>query len=330
MRATIRDVAAAAGVSIKTVSRVLNNERYVGAATRARIEAAMTTLAFHPSQAARALAGRRSFQVALVCDNPSPAFLFEVQAGMRARCQEAGVRVLVQPYDRGSAGLAEDIASLVDQVRPDGLVLTPPVADHPAVLDALEARALPFVRISPGTDPGRSAAVTIDHEAAAFDMTRHLAGLGHARIGFVAGDPAYRVSERRRAGHLRALAEGGLAAEPALERPGRYDFASGAEAADALLSLPDPPTAIFAASDDMAAGVLAAAHRRGVRVPVDLSVSGFDDASLAGYVWPPLTTMRQPLRELGWHAADLLFAGGGEQRVLTHSLVVRGSTAPPS
>lgn len=330
MGATIKDVARAAGVSIKTVSRVLNDERYVGADTRHRVRAAMAALRFSPSTAARTLAGGRSRQVALVCDNPSPYYLFEIQAGVHARCVAAGVRLIVQPYDRASPDVARDIARLIDQARPDGLILTPPVTDDRPVLAMLVERGLPFVRISPG-EAGPVSSVHIDNEGAAFDMAAYLAGLGHRRVAFVAGDPAYPTSARRLAGYARAVAELGLDDDPALVRQGRYDFASGAAAADALLALDRPPTAIFAGSDDMAAGVLAAAHRLGVRVPRDLSVAGFDDTALAGYVWPPLTTIRQPTRDLGHAAADLLFAGGGavEARRLPHALVTRASTAPP-
>ncbi len=325
MRATIKDVAAAAGVSIKTVSRVLNNERYVGVATRERVQQAVAALHFRPSQAARSLAGRRSFQVALVCDNPSPHYLFEIQAGARARLEADGVRLIAQPYDRTSLRMLDDIAALVDTTHVDGVILTPPITDDAAVRAALAERGVRTVLVSPG-EAGAAPSVRIDNAKAAAVMTRHLLALGHRRIGFVGGHPDYAASRQRADGHRAALKAAGIAEEAALFVEGRYDFPSGARAGAALLQLSEPPTAIFAASDDMAAGVLTAAHARGLRLPEDVSVAGFGDDALAGYVWPPLTTIRQPTRELGWQAADLLLTGADERREVAFELVERGST----
>ena len=140
LRVTIKDVSRVSGVSIKTVSRVLNKERYVGAETRARVEAAVAELNFRPSMAARSLAGKRSFQIALICDNPSPYYVYEMQSGIRDRCALDGVRMIAQPYDRNSPTLLDDIENLVEATHVDGLILTPPVSDYPAVLDLLARR----------------------------------------------------------------------------------------------------------------------------------------------------------------------------------------------
>ena len=236
-RTTIRDVSETAGVSIKTVSRVLNNEKYVSADTRSRVEAVMASLQFQPSSAARALAGSRSHQIALICDNPSPYYVYEVQSGVRLRCQQDRVRMIAQPYDRDSPGLLEDILGLIDQIHPDGLILTPPVTDYQHVLDALIQRQVPFVRIQPGMRMDLSASVYIDNDQAAFDMTRHLIALGHRRIGFIVGHRGYAVSGQRLSGHLRALADAGVELDLDLVRQGNFDFASGAEAAEALLTV---------------------------------------------------------------------------------------------
>ena len=328
MRTTIKDVSREAGVSIKTVSRVLNKERYVAEATREKVEAAMASLGFHPSYAARTLGGHRSFQIALICDNPSPYYVYEMQLGVRQRCVEGGVRMIAQPYDRATDSLIDEIASLVAQTRPDGLILTPPVCDHNEVLDMLEAEGVRFVRISPSTREGMTAAVSIDNAGAACTMTRHLAALGHGRIGFIAGHPAYATSGQRMRGYLRGLGEAGLEIDLSLVRQGVYDFASGGAMAASMLDMADPPTAIFAGSDDMAAGALAQAHRRGLRVPQDIAIAGFDNSALAQVVWPPLTTIDQPVRQIGYAATDLLLADEPttEQRVLPHRLVVREST----
>jgi LacI family transcriptional regulator len=239
--------------------------------------------------------------------------------------------MIAQPYDRDSATLIDDVESLVDATSVDGLILTPPVTDYPAVLDLLARRGVRFVRVSPGGDPELTSCSFIDNVGAARTMTEHLIALGHRRIGFVKGHPDYATSAHRFAGYAEALSAAGIAQEAALIRGGFFDFASGGQAADALFDLPDPPSAIFASSDDMAAGVLAAAHKRGLRVPEQLSVAGFDDTALASVVWPPLTTIRQPTRAMGYEAADLLLMGDDapvERREVPFQLVVRGSTGP--
>lgn len=330
---TIKDVSREAGVSIKTVSRVLNNEKYVGKETRERVADVVARLNFRPSVAARSLAGRRSFQIALICDNPSPYYVYDMQSGIRDRCEEDGVRMIAQPYDRNSPKLLDEIESLVEATNVDGLILTPPVTDYPAVLELLARRKVRFVRVSPGTQTDLTSSTFIDNEAAAATMTRHLIELGHKRIGFIAGHRSYATSAQRMSGYLNALREAGIELDLSLVRQGNYDFASGSAEAAVLLDLPAPPTAIFASSDDMAAGALAEAHRRDLRVPADLSIAGFDDTALAGFVWPPLTTIRQPTRQLAHEAADLLLAAPDapiERREIAYELIVRGSTAPPA
>ncbi|MET0239912.1 MAG: LacI family DNA-binding transcriptional regulator [Sphingobium sp.] len=328
MRATIKDVSREAGVSIKTVSRVLNKEPRVSEATRSRVLAVVEALNFRPSAAARTLAGHRSFQIALACDNPSPYYVYEMQSGIRDRCERDGIRMIAQPYDHGSDRLIDDIESLIDTTGVDGLILTPPATDYPDVLALLRRRAIPFVRVSPGTDVEITASVFIDNHRAAEAMTRHLLALGHRRIGFVAGHPSYATSAQRLGGFEAALTEAGVELDPQLVRHGGYDFASGADAAEALLALAVPPTAIFASNDDMAAGVLSVAHRRRLAVPEALSVAGFGDDALASFVWPPLTTIRQATRILGFEAADLLLRKDPttERREVPFELIRREST----
>lgn len=330
MRTTIKDVSARAGVSIKTVSRVLNNERYVGLGTAERVRTAIAELRFRPSLAARSLAGRRSHQIALICDNPSPWYVFEMQSGIRDRCEIDGVRMIAQPYDRGAPDLSATIEALLDTTQADGVVLTPPASDRADVLELLDARGVRYVRVSPGVRPEASPATMIDNEAAAYAMARRLLALGHRRIGWVEGHPDYAASTERAAGFRRAMAEAGVAPDLGLRAPGLYDFASGEAAGAAMLALAEPPTAIFAANDEMAAGVLAAAHQRGLAVPTSLSVAGFGDDALARFVWPPLTTIRQPVRMLAWNAADLLLLpdAGSERRIVPWELIERQSTGP--
>lgn len=330
MRVTIKDVSRIAGVSIKTVSRVLNKEKYVSDETRRKVEEAVAALNFSPSLAARTLAGSRSFQIALIYDNHSPYYIHAVQEGVWNRCRKEGVRMLAQPVDVESPTLAQEIGGLIDETHVDGVILSSPVTDAPAALEELERRGIRFVRISPGTNHALTSSVFMDDVQAADDMTTHLINQGHRRIGFVIGHPNHMASDQRHFGYRRALDRAGIAYEPGLVRPGTFDFQSGMEAAEALLKLSAKPTAIFASNDDMAAGVLSYAHRIGLDVPHDLSVAGFDDTPLAQLVWPPLTTVRQPVRELAYAATDQLFCPDPaivHQR-LQHELMVRGSTAP--
>jgi LacI family transcriptional regulator len=311
------------------VSRVLNKEKYVRDETRLKVEAAVAELKFSPSLAARSLAGGRSFQIALIYDNHSPYYIHQIQEGVWERCKAEGVRMLAQPADVASATLAAEVGGLIDETHVDGIILSSPVTDAAPVLGELERRGIPFVRISPGTNHALTSSVFMDDVQAADDMTTHLINLGHRMIGFVMGHPNHMASEQRLFGYRRALDRAGIEFEPGLVRPGEFDFASGAAAAEVLLGLSNRPTAIFASNDDMAAGILAVAHRLQLDIPGDLSVAGFDDTALASIVWPPLTTIRQPTRDLAYAAASLLLErlDGVVHRRLQHDLVIRASTA---
>jgi LacI family transcriptional regulator len=162
-------------------------------------------------------------------------------------------------------------------------------------------------------------------------MTTHLINAGHRRIGFIKGHPNHMASDDRLFGYRRALDRAGISFDPVLVADGEFDFESGVRAGNHFLDLPDRPTAIFAANDDMAAGVLAVAHDRNIDLPGELSVAGFDDTTLARTVWPPLTTIHQPMAELARTAAEILIAGGDiTHRRLPHQLIERASVAPPN
>ena len=329
-RSNIRDVAARAGVAVKTVSRVLNDHPYVSAATKARVEEAMRALDFKPSIAARILSGAKSNQIALIYDNHSPYYMHQIQMGCWERCHAEGIRLLAQPVDVADPRVGDQIRGLVSETHVDGIILSSPVTDCDPVLRALEAMDVPFVRISPGTNHALTSSVFMDDAQAADDMTTHMINLGHRRIGFIKGHPNHMASDDRLFGYRRGLDRAGIAYEPQLVADGEFDFDSGTRAATYFLDMADPPTAIFAANDDMAAGVLAVAHDRGIDLPGQLSVGGFDDTTLARTVWPPLTTIHQPMQELARTATDLLIAGGDlTHRRLPHVLIERASVAPP-
>jgi len=329
-RANIRDVAARAGVAVKTVSRVLNGHPYVSAETKERVEEAVRALDFRPSIAARILSGAKSNQIALIYDNHSPYYMFQIQHGCWTRCQKDRIRLLAQPVDVADPAVGEQVRGLVTETHVDGIVLSSPVTDCDAVLRVLEAMDVPFVRISPGTNHALTSSVFMDDAQAADDMTTHLINFGHRRIGFIKGHPNHMASNDRLFGYRRALDRAGISFEPQLVAEGEFDFDSGVRAGRLLLDLTQPPTAIFAANDDMAAGVLAVAHDRGIDLPSQLSVAGFDDTTLARSVWPPLTTINQPMFDLAHTATDILIAGGDiSHRRLPHTLVERASVAPP-
>jgi LacI family transcriptional regulator len=332
-RKTITDVAKAAGVAIKTVSRVLNNEPRVRPATRERVMAAVKALNYYPSISARGLAGRRSCLIGLVYENPSPNYIMDVQNGAMARCREERFQLIMHHYNGRGADLATDIGRLVDQTHIDGLVLTPPLSSSKELIQALDARKLPFVRIAPNRLRHDSPFVDVDDMAAAQEMTEYLIGLGHRRIGFIVGNPDHYASGRRLEGYKAALGRHGIGFRDEYVKQGYFVFDSGLESGAELISMPEPPTAIFASNDDMAAGVLMAAHQRGLKVPDQLSVAGFDDAQIARLVWPRLTTVFQPAYDLAYAATDMLLQmlktpRPSKSQQFAYRLVCRDSTGP--
>lgn len=328
-RPTIKEVSKIAGVSFKTVSRVLNNEKHVSEETRRRVEEVVARLNFRPSHAARTLAGRKSFQIGLLYDNPSPYYIYHVQTGAQQRCTELGYRLLLQPIDSQAPDLVSNVLALIDETHLDGLILSPPVTEATALLDELDRRGLPYVRIAPGRRQDAGMSASMDDIAAAREMTGHLIGLGHRRIAMIRGLESHASSADRLAGYKAELEAHGIAFDPALVVAAQNDFDSGAAAARELMALKDRPTAIFAGNDDMAAGALAVAHESDIEVPAQLSIAGFDDSDLARAVWPPLTTIHQPVHDLAAAAAELILGTPTQQRVtLGHQLMVRASTGP--
>jgi LacI family transcriptional regulator len=330
---TINDVAALAGVSLKTVSRVVNGEAHVRPQTREKVLGAIARLDYQPNFAARALAGARSYLIGVYCDNPSPAYIAEIQLGAMRMCRAAGHHLVIDRVDSARAAEARaQVELLWKTVKVDGVVLSPPVCDCPEVLEALEHFGIPYVRIAPAVGLDRGPYVHMDDRLAAFEMTGHLLGLGHRRIGFVRGPAEHSATHLRHQGFLDAMGQAGVAVQPGLVQRGAFSFRSGVGAAEQLLGLPAPPTAIFASNDDMALGVMAVASRKGLSIPGDLSVAGFDDAPVAEVVWPQLTTVRQPVAEMAAAAVKMLLhrdrAAVGAGEMLAFELVVRGSTGP--
>ncbi|MEM6639955.1 MAG: LacI family DNA-binding transcriptional regulator [Pseudomonadota bacterium] len=330
---TIDDVARLAGVSIKTVSRVTNNEPNVRADTRIRVSQAIAELGYRPNPSARSLAARRSYLIGLVYDNPSPSYLINVQNGALTACRAAGYDLVIYPCDYRSASLADDLARMVQQSRLDGIVLTPPLCDMGVVTDALTEIDVPFTRVAPADEKFADQSVVTNDTEISRVMTHHLLDLGHRDIAFVRGHPDHGAVCNRYEGYRAAMAEAGIRPRKEWVVQGFNSVDSGEECARRLLRGAARPSAIFAANDDMAAGTLRAAHALGISVPGTLSVAGFDDTPMARQVWPALTTISQPIRRMAASAAELLLRRLRDQssddvsRHLECGLILRDTTA---
>ncbi|OON64616.1 LacI family transcriptional regulator [Massilia sp. KIM] len=287
------DVAALAGVSAMTVSRVMNGKGLVSESTRRKVAEAVAALKYAPNQEARNLAGSKPIRIGFVYSNPSAAYLSEFLVGLLATSGLNNVQLVVEKCDADAAGTA--LASQLVGSGLDGVLLPPPLCDNGTVLAAIKEAGVPAVLVACGLPDALLGAISIDDYEAAHRMTRHLIALGHQRIGFVAGHPNQTASARRYEGYRAAIAEKGADAAEELVVQGLFTYRSGLDAAEQLLSLPERPSAIFCSNDDMAAATVAVAHRLGLDVPGDLTVTGFDDTPLATTIWPELTTVRQPI-----------------------------------
>ncbi|MDI7776491.1 LacI family DNA-binding transcriptional regulator [Asticcacaulis sp. EMRT-3] len=334
-RATINDVARLAKVSKKTVSRIINNSPNVREETRERVNEVIARVNFRPTPQARSLAFRRSFLISMIYDNPNAQYIVTMQASVLERLRGSGIELVVHPCDRKSPDFSKDLRDFIEVQRPAGVIILPPLSENAELLTLLEEYDVPFVRItahpgSPGTALSHGHQVISLDRASCRAAAEHLIGLGHRRIGFITGPAGYASSVERDLGFNEGLAAHGLALAKDHRIEGAYTFDSGYEAAQTLLSLPQRPTAIFAANDEMATGVYRAAMELGLKIPGDLSLIGFDDSPIASWVSPPLTTVRMPITNMGRAAAECLIGEHDARLIHFESiLVVRGSTSPP-
>jgi len=337
-KATINEVAGLAGVSIKTVSRVVNREKNVRESTREKVESAISALNYRPNQSARNLASTRSRLIGLLYEDPdtyaipSAGFVVRMQQGSLKACRSSHYELLIHPCDLRKDDVVEEIQSLIHDARPAGVVLAAPLSNMDAIVRAIDSSGTPFVRLSPGNDEGVSLSVATNDREVCTEMTRYLASLGHKKIGFIKGDPTHKAVANRFLGYQDGLRDSDLEFSDRLVASGNNLFESGELGAASLLEQTDPPTAIFAANDDMAAGVIRYADRMRISVPDDLSVAGFDDVALAQQVYPMLTTIRQPLAAMAELAADALISTSGSStesdnvRIVDATMVIRDST----
>jgi LacI family transcriptional regulator len=329
-KVTIDDVAEKAGVSIKTVSRVVNNEPNVREATRAKVEEAIAELNYRPNLAARSLASHRSRLIGLIYDDPSAyevpsaGYIIKMQEGALRACRSGGFELLIHPCRYRNQNVRAELKTLIERARPDGIVLAAPLSNMPKIVGAIVATGTSLVRLSPGTKNGKQYSVATNDREISAEMTRYLAALGHERIAFITGHPRHKAVGNRFLGYKDGLAESGLAFRGDLVCAGDNSIGSGEACALQLLESGDRPTAIFAANDDMAAGVIRVADRLGIDVPGKLSVAGCDDIALAQQVYPALTTIAQPLAAMADRAVSLLIESIRYNEMLKGEEVVPG------
>ncbi len=335
-KATINDVAHLARVSKKTVSRVINNSPSVRQDTRDQVNEIITRIGFRPDPQARGLAFRRSFLIGLIYDNPNAQYVVNMQMGALDSLRGTGNELVVHPCDRHADSFVEEIREFIELQRLAGVILLPPIAEDARLLALMEELDVPFIRVTarPGeqNDPPihTPQIVSRDREGCA-EAGEHLASLGHKRIGFINGNMLYPSAHERRAGFDEGLKAHGLAIAADLDEPGDYSFDSGHRAASKILGHAQRPTAIICCNDQMAAGAYHAAYELGLSIPGDLTIMGFDDADVATRIWPPLTTVRLPTRDMGKTAAEQLVHGEMTNRtslVFQAKLMVRGSSGP--
>ena len=336
---TISDVAQLAGVSIKTVSRVINKEPNVRAKTRDKVAAVIRETGYEPNPSARGLASRRSNLIALFYDDlmAESTYVVNVQRGLLQCCRSSGYELLVHPlkyHEKGIRNIPEEITRHSRQTRIDGVILTPPLCDLQVVIRTLEKLNLPFVRLSPGQYESGSMCVHTNDRVAARSVTEHLLQLGHRQVALIAGHSGHKAVKLRERGFREAMEAAGLTVDEHWVLQGESLFEPAYNSALKLLGEPHRPTAIFALTDDMAAGVISAAHELGIAVPEQLSVAGFDDAQIAKQLWPTLTTVRQPIQEMAEAATNLLLdqLHGRNNPVreiaMDTQLIMRNSTGP--
>mgnify|MGYP001825467749 CR=1 FL=1 len=342
--ATIADVAREAGVSPMTVSRVINGKGNVRQATVDKIQDAIAKVNYRPNIGARRLSSGKTYQFLMIFNNPNVAWTGELLVGMMHACHNIGYHLLLEGVgdyegeDPGAPIDYDELADLVDLSRIDGVILPPPICFDRQLLEIIKQKNVPCVRIAGAPVRGIRLRVGIDNFAAAYDITDHLIALGHTNLAIIKGPENFAASALRFEGFKSAIREHGLEIPEENVKFGQFDVETGHACARELLRQPNPPTAIFASNDEMAAGALAAAQEMKIRVPDELSVAGFDDAPIAHSVWPGLTTVRQPLRAIGEKSVELLEeyvrrARGGSADalrpdvLLDYELRIRQSTA---
>ena len=344
-KVTIREVAAIAGVSLQTVSRVLNNSPNVSAKTLKRVGDAMGQVGYAPSIAARRMGGSKSFLLLALNDRDRTIETWRLREGTdwvdqmllggMLTCAEHDYRMVFELVDTHGDNIERELNSALSALRPDGVILTPPHSDNKTIMDFLARAGVRCARIGGYTDIGGTI-IRMDDRLAAYEAIEHLAGLGHRRIGFIGGSDEYALSQERLNGIRDGIDRFALDADPALIRAGDFSYASGEVAARGLLTLDAPPTAIIASSDAMARATIAVAFSQELDLPADLSVVSFDDTPTARTGRPQLTAINQPIAAMTARAAEMLIDPEGTRfamsygtlQIIPFQLEVRQSSGP--
>ncbi len=334
MPVTIDDVARRAAVSIKTVSRVVNKEPHVRDALRERVNKAIEELGYSPNIAARRLASNASFTIGLLVSGDVDEYFSQVILSVLDQGKQHGYALLVSGFKTFDERSRKEVGGLVRRKFADGLIITPPCDNDETLLRQLQKAHIPFVRLTPMNISSSLPSVSADDRRGAYEMTEYLIGLGHRRIGFISGPETQHAGIERFQGFRDALEDRGIPFNPAWVRPGDFSFEGGMRQGAELMSLRNRPTAIFASNDESASGVLVAAHMRGISVPGDISVAGFDDFPSATKNFPALTTVNQNIQAICAQATNILVdlikkRKPKELQVkVSTRLVVRDSTGP--
>jgi LacI family transcriptional regulator len=331
---TINDVARVSGVSKKTVSRVINQSPLLNEDTRQRVRQVIAQLGYVPNPQARALALRRNFLIGLVHDNPNAQTVLSVQSGILEALRDTDFELVVRPVNRGSPTMLDDVRAFLERQRLFGVVLLPPISENDALARLCDGIGCRYVRVGSAPLDDDAHMVASNDREAVCGAVAYLIEMGHRRIGFVAGPHGFRSAHERRLGFEDALHNAGITVPRSYFTDGSYRFDSGQQAGERLLDLLPRPTAIFCSNDEMAAGVLHIARQRGLEVPGDLSIVGFDDTTIASHIWPPLTTVRWPIASMA-HSAALKLVGeedgsaSEEPSMFLSTLIRRASAGPP-
>lgn len=337
---TVREVAERAGVSQKTVSRVINEEPYVSEDVRDRVQNAIAALNYIPNVRARRLRNGRSSVLALVYQSTrmweTSGWMVDVENGAIERAADLGYEVMMHPSRNMSADEQERIMRLVGQGSVDGLILTVPHGGQHEFTERLLERGIPFVAVGPPTIHEAVPSYNVADKQGTSDLVEYLIQQGHRRIGFIIGSRNCHGNQERFSAYKETLARHGIEFDPALATQGNSSFEAGLVNGRILFRLHPMPTAICASTDEAAAGVIQAAHQAGLSVPEDISVAGHDDIFWAGKITPPLTTVRQPMKDMAAAATETLtqWINGTPPapplyREFPATLIVRESTAPP-
>jgi len=330
MRATMVDVALLAGVSSKTVSRVINKQSYVCSIKAEKVWQAIKELNYHPSAIARQLCGAPS-SIGFVYDNPNSHYIIECQKGILEICLQEGLELFIRPCKASSPTICDDIVTMVRRSQMAGIVLTPPLSEMPELLAKLDEENICYVKITSGNSSDDDRTVCIDDFNAAADLTQYLIDLGHKDIAFLQGDKSHGSAQQRFLGYLSKLNKNKICPNEDLIVDGIFSFESGVEGAFQLLTAENKPSAIFACNDEIAAGCLFTAAFMDISVPEQLSVVGFEDSPFSRQTLPGLTTAKQSTELVAKTATQLLISlvrknDNPQSRVFTPELVIRGST----